>query len=215
MDNETVDLGAHTLWEGVDQNIQDRSLNVRFRHVPKKDEVQSKEAGRPIFKSVEYVSISSPGDKFNGPDRPATDYDRRRFSRQYAAFRANKTEQHVGTLLSKWPLIEAAQVEELKFFNVHTVEHLASMPDGNIPNVGNISHLKKQAADFLEMAKGNAPMVRLREEHETTKAELEILKRQAAEQSTLISKLLAKQQSEELEAVAPKKKTRKDIQDAG
>jgi hypothetical protein len=176
----------------------DAALFVRFRMAPKKDEVETQKQGRPIFRNVEYVSISSPGDKFNQIDRPATQRDRQRFRRQYRAFKENQEDSSAGTPLAKWPLVDAAQVMELKYFNVHTVEQLALMPDGNIPNVGNISHLKKHAVDYLAAAKGNAPTVQLRAELEKRDAMLEAMQRQLAEQSQMIAQLGNKS-----DAVAP------------
>jgi hypothetical protein len=173
----------------------DNALFVRFRMHPKKDEVATKAEGRPIFKSVEYISIGSPGDKWNHVDRPATAKDRVRFRRHYRAFKENVEDQQSGTPLSKWPLMDAAQVEELKYFNVRTVEQLALMPDGNIPQVGNISHLKKHAVDFLAMAKGTAPATQLRAELEKRDAMLEAMQRQLSEQSAALAKMQAKAQA--------------------
>lgn len=178
-------------------NKGDAALFVRFRMHPRKDAAASKEAGRPIFKNIEYVSISSPGDKLNQIDRPAYPHDKQRFRRQYRAFKENMADSSSGTPLSKWPLMDAAQVEELKHFNVHTVEQLAMMPDGNIPNVGNISHLKKHALDYLEVAKGNAPLVKMRAELETRDAAMAALRQQMDEQAKVIAQLSARSQSTE------------------
>ncbi len=162
-------------------NKGDEALFVRFYKHPHQDEKATAEAGRPIFVDVEYVSIAASGDKFNVVVRPATKKDKARFRRQYKMFQENASESTVGTPLTRWPLIQAAQVEELKYFNVRTVEQLASMPDGNIPNVGNISKLKKQAQDFLEFAKGQAPAVQLRNELEKRDTEIAALRAQMQE----------------------------------
>jgi hypothetical protein len=173
-------------------NKGDEALFVRFRMHPKKDQTETEKQGRPIFKSIEYVSISSPGDKFNGIDRPATLKDKRRFKRQYQAFKENQGDILTGTPLAHWPLMDAAQVEELKYFNIRTVEQLAAMPDGNIPNVGNISHLKKHAVDYLAVAKGNAPTIQLRAELEKRDNMLEAMQRQMAEQAKELARLSAR-----------------------
>lgn len=170
----------------------DEALHVRFYMRPRKDERASEEQGRPVYVSTEYVFIGSPGDKLSSPDRKATKWDKARFAAQYAAFKQGGAETVVGTPLSKWPLIEAHQVEEMKHFNVFTVEQLATMPDGNIHNIGNISLLKKQAADYLAFAKGNAPAVQLRAELDKRDAMMEAMQAQMNEQAALISELSRK-----------------------
>lgn len=183
----------------------DAALFVRFRLHPKKDDKATAEAGRPIYKNVEYISISAAGDKFNQVDRPATRSDKLRFRRQYKAWKDHQEDSADGTPLSKWPLIDAAQVEELKHFNIHTVEQLALMPDGNIPNVGNISHLKKHAVDYLALARGSAPTVQLRNELEKRDALMAAMQRQMDEQARLIQQLSAPQAHEDSPEVKPRR----------
>lgn len=132
-------------------------------------------AGRPVYDMVEYISIKSPGDKFNVVERPATDYDRRRFPRHYAAFRARQGNEVIGTPLEKWPLVDAAQIEELKFWNIRTVEQLAATADGSLQNVGHYSRLKQMAVDYLDTAKGLAPAVAMRAELEALRAKVAAL----------------------------------------
>lgn len=193
---DEVFLDANTLMADR-PDAGDEALLVRFHLVPKQDAVATAKEGRPIYRDVEYVTISPPGERFNVPDKRATDYDRRRFRRQYAAFKSGQGETLHGTPLSKWPLMSAAQVEELKYFHVRTVEALATMPDGNIPNVGNISHLKKLAVDYLEIAKGQAPAIQLRAELEKRDETLGALQRQMAEQAAVIARLTARSEAED------------------
>lgn len=212
---DEITLDESWLMSTDPKNKGDEALFVRFRSHPRKDEAASQKEGRPIFKSVEYVSISSPGDKFNQIDRPAYRYDKQRFRRQYQAFKAHQQDQSSGTPLSKWPLMDAAQVEELKYFNVHTVEQLALMPDGNIPNVGNISHLKRQAIDFLELAKGNAPLVQMRSELEKRDGMLEAMQRQMEEQNRIIRELQARSDARPEPEAKPAKAKKPQSQEAG
>jgi hypothetical protein len=203
---DEIELDDTWLMSNAPENKGDNALFVRFRMHPKRDAAETEKQGRPIFKNVEYICIGAPGDKFNQVDRPSTPKDRQRFRRHYKAFKENAEDQSSGTPLSKWPLIDAAQVEELKYFNVRTVEHLALMPDGNIPNVGNISALKKHAVDFLAAAKSGAPLVQLRSELDKRDTLLAAMQRQMDEQAALIAKLSVRDDA--LEAVAPKKRGR-------
>lgn len=206
---EIVTLGEETLWADAPQDERDRRAPVRFYVKPvlnklkswggtktTKDPVSGQEkveviqaAGRPIYDPVEYVTIPSPGDKFNIPDRPATIKDKRKYAAQYAAFKAGEKAASSGTPITA--LVSQAEAEELKFFNVFTVENMAEMPDGNLPNVGNISHLKQRARDYLAAAAGNAPTFQLRSQLQERDTKIDALERQMAEQSALLSRLIA------------------------
>src|SRR6266481_6333615 len=63
-------------------------------------------AGRPIFDEVEHIRIIAPGGKDNINDRPVTLADKRRFPRQYAAFKAGQSQ----IAASGTPLTEVAWV---------------------------------------------------------------------------------------------------------
>lgn len=217
MEAELLDLSA-ALWANANENMHDKALQVRFFIRPRQDMQATNREGRPIFNDVEYVSISAPGDRLSTVERPATRKDKARFKEHYAAFLDGKREAVSGTPLEKWPLMTGSQVEELKFFKIRTVEQLALMPDGNLPNIGNISHLKKMATDFLALAKGQAPLTQLRSELEKRDQAIEVMRQQMAEQSAMLTQLLAKKTEEAPTEAAPVKKAgrpRKDVENAG
>lgn len=203
---DEISLDENWLVSTDPPNKGDQALFVRFRMHPRKDEAESKTQGRPIYKSVEYVSISAPGDKLNAIDRPASRADKQRFRRQYEFFKAHQKNPENGTPMSKWPQVDAAQVEEYKYFNIHTVEQLAMTPDSNLPNMANAAQLKKNAIDFIEAARGNAPAIKLRAELEASKSEMAAMRQQMADQAAMMAKLIA--QSERTEEAAPPKKRR-------
>lgn len=164
------------------RDVQEGRLAVQFRLNPVRDDVESEKQGRPIFKDVEFIKIVVPGDKDNVIDREVYPADRERFRVQYTAWKTNVKETAVdGTPLEEWTLITRSQVEELKHFNVRTVEQLASVSDGNLKNVGPYQSLKQKAKDFVDKAKGEAPVVKMRSELEAVKSENETLKRQIKE----------------------------------
>lgn len=162
---------------------------------PKVDEYQQriKLAGRPIYEDRVYVSIRQAGDRFQENFRPATEADKRRFRTQYEAFEQGRSSQMIGTPLREWPLVPRSQVEELAFFNIHTVEQLAAVSDGNITQVGPISALKARAIDWLERAKDSARDDQLRAEIEkrdqllsSQQAQLDAMREQMAAMSAKI-----------------------------
>lgn len=152
----------------------DSSLLVKFYNHPKMDSVRSKEEGRPIYKEVPYIQIMTPGNKDSIIVRPATDMDKRRFPEHFRKFQARSTEDHVeGTRLEEWPAVTRSQVEELKFFNIQTVEQLAGAPDSNIQGIMGVGLLKQKAKTYLEASgtqKAAEELRQARDEIENLKA---------------------------------------------
>lgn len=145
----------------------DDKLHVQFFTHPKMDQAATLKEGRPIYRDTEYVRIVVPGDKDNIVEKPATDDHRRRFARQYMAFKqGNEAQAQVGTPLSMWPQVTRAQVEELAYFKIHTVEQLAEISDGNAQNFVGVLSLRQKAKDFLAAAKDGSMVSQLRSEIE-------------------------------------------------
>jgi hypothetical protein len=142
----------------------DEKLLVKFFKHPRQDIVRSQEAGRPIFAEEDYIQIMQPGNKDSIVIRPATDRDKDRFAEHYRKYQAREDQSEAeGTPLSEWPAVTRAQVEELKFLNVFTVEQLAGMSDSNAQNIMGISLLKQKAAKYLETADKEATAEKLAE----------------------------------------------------
>lgn len=134
----------------------DNNLLVRFLMHPRMNQARSEEEGRPIFEEVPFIQIMIPGNKESQIFRPATKIDKNRFAEHYRKFEARIQDDAVeGTLLAEWPGITRSQVEELKFFNIKTVEQLASMSDGSGVAVMGINGLKQRAQEFLLKANDN------------------------------------------------------------
>jgi hypothetical protein len=146
------------------QQAQD-TARPRFYLKPKHNKPKSLAEGRPIFDDAEYVEIHAGGDKLSIPNKPVTEEHRRRWPRQYAAFKNGQNQDMAsGTPLSEWPSMSRSQVEELAYFKIFTVEQLANASDGNLQMVGPLQSMKSKAKDFLEKAKGNAPIEQMRAE---------------------------------------------------
>lgn len=171
----------------------DAKLLVHFDMRPHMDKLKTKEEGRPIFVPREYVTIHVPGDKNNVVCRPVSDLDRRRFPRQYAAFKANESQDISGTPLETVPWITREQVEELKYFKVRTLEHLAAIPDMHAQKFHGIQKLKQRAADHIERAKMDAPAAKLQEELRVRDQEIAAQKKQLLELAAKVDALSKKE----------------------
>jgi hypothetical protein len=142
----------------------DESLLVRFYTHPRKNLTKSEEENRPIFEDTTYIEIMQPGNKDSIIQRPATARDKQRFAQHFQRFEARVSDDQVeGTLLSEWPQVTRAQVEELRFLNIRTVEQLAVVSDSNAQNIMGIQMLKSKAQKYLEHADKEATAERFAE----------------------------------------------------
>lgn len=159
----------------------DSKLFVAFSLKPHPDKEKSKEEGRPIFTSREYITIMVPGDKNNVISRPVTDMERRRFASKYAQFKSGQQQTDSGTPLETVPWISREQVEELKFFNVRTLEHLADLADTHAQRFMGINALRQKARDHIALAKEQAPALRLQQELRDRDNRIDAMEKQIAE----------------------------------
>lgn len=145
------------------QREMDRSLLVKFFYKPMQDKIATKTEGRPIFKDTLYVDIRTVGDREN-VCRPASQRDIDRFRDHYTAF-INRTSgpEEEGTPLIEWPAISRAQVEEMAYFNVKTVEQLANISDANAQKFAGINMLRTKAQAWLEKSKENTAKAEIAE----------------------------------------------------
>jgi alkylhydroperoxidase family enzyme len=132
--------------------MSDEGLHVRFSVEARK----SPHTGE--WQNVEYVTIHVPGDKTNIPHRPVEEKDKRRFGRQYEAFKRGLGEVHEGQPLKEWAAILPAEVMLLSQANVYTVEQLASVSDANAQTIGPILALRDKARRHVEQTKQSAPL---------------------------------------------------------
>lgn len=141
----------------------DEKLLVRFYTKTRPDEAATKEAGRPKFTEIEYVSIMVPGNKSSMVDRPATRLERERFPQHYQAFkqRTEGEEKLEGMPLSEWPGIVRSQVEELAFMNIRTVEQLSGISDTNVQGMMGLPMLRERAIQYLADTKDSAATEKL------------------------------------------------------
>lgn len=158
---------------------QQRGQNATFYMGSMEDEAASMTEGRPIYKDVPFVRIFTPGDKDCVIDQPAWIHPsaqmahNNRFPEQYRAFKLGQAEQVQGTPVELLPGVTGALVKELAYFNVRTIEQLASVSDGNAQKMGRITQFRQAAQKYLERAAGEAPARRLEEEKAKLQAQLD------------------------------------------
>jgi hypothetical protein len=164
---------------GLCPDPQDESLHVSFYYKAVQNIAKSVD-GVPFFEDIEYVIIESPGGK-QTVNRKVKPEDKERFPNHYKAFLANRETPVTGMPIEEFPGITASEVEAFKYAKIYTVEQLASLPDGQLGVLGMDGRKKRQRAhDYIEAAKGNAPIQALRDENEKLRADLSMMKEQMA-----------------------------------
>lgn len=159
----------------------DAGVHARFYTQPVKDEHASAEAGRAIFKELEFVEVITPGNQTNIVRRKATDEDRRRFHRQYHLFSTKAESQVVGTPLSEVAWLTRTQVAELAYLNIRSLEQLANLDDNSCAKFAGLYDLKNRAKAAMASATDMAPFTKLQEENETLKNQVAALTEQMKE----------------------------------
>lgn len=161
MPTQEIDFAMN--FEAAEQSEADKKLLVMFYKGTEKNERKSAEEGRPIFDEFDYVKILTPGskDSFTGDATP--DYQQR-FPQQWARYKAGQSQDMAGTPLNLLPWLGIGQIAELNAVGCHTVEHLAGMSDALSQRFMGHHQMKQRAQQYLDAAKGNAPLLKMEAE---------------------------------------------------
>jgi hypothetical protein len=133
---------------------------VQFYSKPVQNGFRSQQEGRPIFEDADFVKIFLPGDSTLVIDTPAREDHKARFPLQWAHYQ-NKhggDSKLIGTPIAQWPLVTAAQAEELKALKFFTVDQIASASDAQLQRLGMVAGMaphafRDRAQRFLSVAK--------------------------------------------------------------
>lgn len=177
-----------------DPHARNRDTSIpRFFVEAVKNEFQSAQKGQPVFEDREMVEIIVPGDRSTISTRPVNEEIKRRWPREYKAFKENQDAPLDGTPIEQLPGITAARVEELRFSHVRTVEALADLGDehlGRVVSMGGFS-LRDQAKRWLETAAGGAPMEKLAAENAAKDEKMADMERRMKDMQQTIEALSA------------------------
>lgn len=193
-----TDFDAISPPAGLDESrfAGDDRLFVTFSRKPVHQVGASREAGRAVYKEVDFIRIMVPGDKLSIVERPVDEIDRRRFAVKYEKWLTTQSNAIEGTPLVSLPTMTPAKVEEYKFFGIHTVEQLAGAADSVGQRFFGFNEDKRRANAFIEVAKGNAPLEKMSEELKVRDAAIEEMKAQIAS----LQRNLGKQRKADAEA---------------
>ena len=189
MSTATLDYDLN--FQDNQQTEADKRLFVQFFKDAVKNEIKSKEAGRPIFDEHDFVRVITPGSRDTVITRVADGSDYAlRFHAQWARYKAGQNQDVSGTPLSQLPWMSVGQVAEFAAVGCRTVEQLVGMPDNLSQKFMGHHQLKQRAQVYLDAAKEAAPALKLQAELE--KRDLEI-----AELRTMIEAMSASKKAEQ------------------
>jgi len=162
-----------------DNQDADSRLAVKFYKRAVKQEYESNEAGRPIYKDFDFVRIMVAGDNLTEIDTYAQESHKQRFPRQWLQYQASQdssSEIH-GTPVEQWPLISQSQAQELRAIKFLTVESIANASDLQLQRIGMIAGMsphsfRDKAKTFLNLAEESAEASKRAEEINQLKQEL-------------------------------------------
>lgn len=166
-------------------------VTPRFHMEAIQDKVASAREGRPIFIHQERVQHLIPGSP-NQPVEIVNQSHRDRWPEQYEAFKRGEEMAHEGTPLEQWPILNRAQVLELKALGIFTVEQCADLSDTamqRIPIAG--QRIRDRARAYIDEAEKTAFVEKLNRENEALSSRIASLEHQNAELSQLLEKVSA------------------------
>lgn len=173
--------------QGQNYHVQygdDNGLYVEFSMEAIQNEQRSIDEGRPIFEDKEYITIRIVGDTKTVRKRPVqkewqgnTPPDTERWPRQYAAFKNQQSQSVDGTPITEWAAITKSDAASMKAMNIHTVEMLANLGDGNLNWMG-ARQMRDKAKAWLEQAKEGTGLSKLQAENEQLKTDMAALQNQ-------------------------------------
>lgn len=170
-------------------HADDSALIVQFYLHPVRQGKASEEAGRDIYKDVEYVWIRFAGDRTKEIRRPVDIEGRNghapdpeRWPKAWMAFKNSQAQVHEGTPLEQFPVMGTSTVLNFKGYNIHTVEQLAAVADNVLHNLGTgAMELRQKARDWLKAAADTAVVTQMRDELAKRDADIAALKAQIAD----------------------------------
>lgn len=141
--------------------------SFRYEWGKTEDPVKSKELGRPFYKPAVFCRFAKQGGDIVLPVNKAFEetYLAVRFPHDadhvrhvqilkdaYEDFKKNGSREIAGTPVKEWPLVNAAEVENLRVVGIETVEQLAEVPDESLKEFGVSKALRQKAKEYLAHA---------------------------------------------------------------
>jgi hypothetical protein len=154
------------------------------------DEIASSSAGRAIYRDEERVKIIMPGNQWSQPVERVNASHKERWPKHYEAFKKGQSISHEGTPIDNWPFLRPANVKELKFLDIYTIEQCAAMSDTITQRIGmGGAAIRNAARAYLDDAEHDKLITQLEADKAELTARLDNSDRQLEELKTLVSSM--------------------------
>lgn len=165
------------------------SVRPHFYMEPVQDELATAREGRPIFVQKERVEIYLPGNPYTTPVHNVTDEHRQRWPREYEQFRQGIEQTADGTPIEEWPILNRAQVAELRAIGIRTIEEIAVLSDTACQRAMGLAALRTKAKAYLDDAAALALTEQLTAKNDAMQHDMAALTRQNEELKELVNRL--------------------------
>jgi hypothetical protein len=175
-----------------DEQGADARLQVRFYKRAVKQDQESLDAGRDIYKEFDFVHICVAGDTLTEIDTYALNSHKTRFPIHWAQYQNRvgaDDEEVVGTPVSEWPLVSKSQAEELRALKFKTVESVAGASDAQLQRMGMAAGMSPYA--FRDKAKAFLNLATNAAETDKREQELNALREELAKKEQETAKIKA------------------------
>lgn len=167
--------------DGMHRPGTDDRMIVLFSRRAVQNEWKSRETGKPVFESADFVRIQQPGER-DYVERPVRDDDRVRWPRQWAAYESQQQQAPDGTPLDLMFPAEPHIPATLKQIQILTVEHLAGASEAAISRMGmGARSWVTRAKAYLETAERGAAFHQMERQLEDKDERIKTLEAQVAQ----------------------------------
>lgn len=146
-----------------------KNIPVKFFYRDVKQGFLSKEAGKPIWKTEEFISIMKPGNSKDIMERRVSELDKERWGKIYEAWKNKEDQIQNGTRLEVLPGIEQGKIELCKGLHIFTLEQLISIDEEGVSNLG--SGAREFILDAKKYLQGSSAASEMQKEVDKIEAE--------------------------------------------
>lgn len=140
---------------------------------------KSRAAGARHYDNETWVKMHPPGEKLNIIDRPATDFDKRKYPGQWNMFLQNKTQVPEGTPIDLLFPNNPAVADNLRAFGVHTIQQCANLSAHALTTIGmGAQDWQNMAKQYLDSASNGSAFLAMRAELDKKDQELRVMRQQ-------------------------------------
>ena len=165
-----------------------KNTPVKFFYRDIKMNFKSKEAGKPIWETREFISIMKPGNSKDVSERKVKPLDIERWGTIYNAWKNREKQIQSGTRLEVLPGIEQNKLELCKSLNIYTIEQLVSVNEEGVANLGaDARDLMLEGKRYLQ---GSTAANEMQKEVDEIKIENKALKKENQELKDRINDLI-------------------------